>query len=147
MCTLTRESYVFDPCPNYPLLVTVKRYWVPGFDDDSEGALTLILTHGVGFHKEIWEPTVEYLYDLFAKRPSLRRILDIWSIDAPNYGDAAVLNEEVLPREASEHCSSSLSHYRAFYSLVADAGHSSRLAGVRARCACVINRTWYRSRC
>ncbi|KAI0943270.1 hypothetical protein AcW1_002479 [Taiwanofungus camphoratus] len=62
--------------------ITVKRYWVPGFDDDSE---------------------VEYLYDLFAKRPGSGRILDIWSIDAPNHGDAAVLNEEVLLWEASEH--------------------------------------------
>ncbi|KAG6853401.1 hypothetical protein C0991_004734 [Blastosporella zonata] len=97
MTRLSSQSYVFDPRPNYPLLVTAKRHWNPSsahLNDPS--ALTLILTHGTGFHKEQWEPTVDELYALLDGGVASPRVREIWSIDAPNHGDAAVLNEGVL---------------------------------------------------
>ena len=53
--------------------------------------------------KEHWEPTLEFLYALLgassaAPGPSGQgvRIREAWSIECPNHGDAAVLNESVL---------------------------------------------------
>ncbi|KAG6835871.1 hypothetical protein H0H93_013784 [Arthromyces matolae] len=90
-------SYIFDPRPNYPLLITAKRYWNPTskyLDDPS--ALTLVLTHGSGFHKEVWEPTIDDFYTLLRNDHSSLRIREVWSIDSPDHGDAAVLNEHHL---------------------------------------------------
>ncbi|KAJ7177600.1 Alpha/beta hydrolase fold-1 [Mycena filopes] len=101
MPTLTSESYVFDPRPNIPLLLTAQRYWDPAspYINDPT-ALTLILAHGTNFHKETYEPTLEDLYALLddggAQPQSRPRIRDAWSLDCPNHGDAAVLNEATL---------------------------------------------------
>lgn len=107
---LLYESYVCDARPYYPLLITAKRYWdsenVQGASTSAQAhgraqdeALTLVCTHGVGFHKEHWEPTIQHLLELDAGSASSaqrRKVREVWSIDAPNHGDAAVLNEETL---------------------------------------------------
>ncbi|CAL1697815.1 unnamed protein product [Somion occarium] len=105
------QSYVFDPRPRYPLQLTAKRYWIPSenalLSNDSD-ALTLIFTHGTGFHKEIWEPTIEHLFDVIANENNNGRsgqrvkIREVWSVDAPDHGDAAILNEKVLQWGYSE---------------------------------------------
>lgn len=100
MQPLPSESFVFDPRPEFPLVSTVKRYAVPAavFSTDPE-ALTLIVTHGTGFHKEQWEPTLQYLFDLLvhnAQAGDKLRVHEVWAIDCPNHGDAAVLNEDTL---------------------------------------------------
>ncbi|KAJ7432133.1 Alpha/beta hydrolase fold-1 [Mycena galericulata] len=97
MSSLASQSYVFDPRPNFPLLLAAKRYWSPSspYLNDPD-ALTLILTHGTGFHKEHYEPTLEDLYSMMLARPGGPKIREAWSIDSPNHGDAAVLNEKTL---------------------------------------------------
>jgi len=96
MTPLSSQSYTFDPRPNYPLLITAKRYWNPSSPSFSDpNALTLIFTHGTGFHKEQWEPAIDDLYNLLDRRGSAT-VREIWSIDAPNHGDAAILNEKAL---------------------------------------------------
>lgn len=94
MQKLVSKSYVYDPRPNYPFLITAKRYWIPdvSYDDD---ALTLIFAHGTGFHKEHWEPTIDDLQELLLSRGGVK-VREFWSIDAPNHGDAAILNENTL---------------------------------------------------
>jgi len=101
--TTTSDFYTFDPRPRYPLVSTVKRYNCQGLysdDDDNKDAVTLTLAHGTGFHKESWEPTLEELNDILRSQSSLStggvKIRDVWSIDCPNHGDAAVINEDVL---------------------------------------------------
>ena len=97
---LRSQSYVFDARPHYPLLVSVKRYWVPEFESKDADAATLVLAHATGFHKEIWEPVLEQLYDQMAvssgTNPSVPKIRDAWAIDCPNHGESAVLNEKAL---------------------------------------------------
>ena len=94
---IASQSYVFDPRPNYPLLVTAKRYWVPNSPHlNDPDAITLIFAHATGFHKEHWEPTLDDLHTLLATNSSSVKVQDMWSIDAPNHGDAAVLNEKAL---------------------------------------------------
>ncbi|KAI0299402.1 Alpha/beta hydrolase fold-1 [Multifurca ochricompacta] len=97
MPLLQSQSYVFDPRPHSPLLVSVKRYWVPGFESTDADAVTLILAHATSFHKEHWEPVLEDLYDRVATPSSpASKIRDAWAIDCPNHGESAILNEETL---------------------------------------------------
>lgn len=89
--------------------ITAKRYWRAShnLDDDADtDALTLVFAHATGYLKEIWEPTIEHLYDCLEKGESSSpvRIRDVWAIDAPNHGDAAVLNEEALEWGYSPTC-------------------------------------------
>lgn len=96
--TLKCESYVLDMRPRYPLLVTAKRYWHPEHCSQDEDAVTFVCSHGGGFSKEHWEPTLDYLYAHLVG-PQNRggiKVREVWSVDAPNHGYAAVLNEEVL---------------------------------------------------
>lgn len=101
MADLLSQSYVFDPRPNYPHLITAKRYWksIPTSqvlkDPD---AFTLIFAHGTGFHKEHFEATLEDLYKCVQNHPghSSIKIREAWTIDCPNHGEAAFLNEKSL---------------------------------------------------
>ncbi|KAH9941520.1 Alpha/beta hydrolase fold-1 [Amylocystis lapponica] len=95
MPSLNCEAYVCNPRPNYPLLITAKRYWLPQEPSDDPDAVTLVFAHGTGHHKEHWEPTIQHLYD-HAHAQGGVQIRDVWAIDAPNHGDAAVLNEHTL---------------------------------------------------
>ena len=92
------QEFVFDPRPNYPLLVTAKRLWDPNspcLNDPT--AHTLIFAHATGFHKEVWEPIVDDLLAVIkSKGGDQLRIREIWLIDGPNHGDATILNEETL---------------------------------------------------
>ncbi|KAJ6605076.1 Alpha/beta hydrolase fold-1 [Mycena sp. CBHHK59/15] len=97
MASLASQSYVCDPRPKYPLVITAKRYWNPAspFLNDPD-AFTLIFAHGTGFHKEHYEPTIEDLYKMLPEGSGPPKIREAWSIDCPNHGDAAVLNENTL---------------------------------------------------
>ena len=97
MVSLQQESYVFDPRPRYPLVVTAKRYWDPELFSEDPDALTAVFTHGTGFHKEQWEPTFDDLVSLLkGSGHAGKRIREFWSLDCPNHGDAAILNEREL---------------------------------------------------
>ncbi|KAF8551877.1 alpha/beta-hydrolase [Imleria badia] len=101
------KNYVFDPRPRFPLRVVAKRYWMgelgpDGDDHDTfsktrEDVRTLVFIHGLGCHKEHWEPTIERLFeDEQASTGTSVRFRDMWSLDLLNHGDSAILNEEVL---------------------------------------------------
>ncbi|KAH7337714.1 Alpha/beta hydrolase family-domain-containing protein [Rhizoctonia solani] len=59
----------------------------------SNPAVTVVLTHGTGFHKEIWETTLRYLLSTPQGQASVD---EIWSLDAANHGDSALLNKDNL---------------------------------------------------
>lgn len=107
-----------------PLKMVAKRYrWTPlssqsevadylsgvsgrGTDnlssDDHKSGLTLLFAHGVGAHKEQWEPTILSVF----QRSSLSsvakaRLREAWAFDWQNHGDAAVLNRDALQRRPS----------------------------------------------
>ncbi|TRM66988.1 Alpha/beta hydrolase fold-1 [Schizophyllum amplum] len=88
---LQSRAYTFDARPDYPLLVSVKRYWDPQASSDAPDALTLVWTHATGFHNEVSEPVIEDLYALHGLR-----IHDMWAIECPNHGASAALNEREL---------------------------------------------------
>ncbi|KAJ6516463.1 Alpha/beta hydrolase fold-1 [Mycena sanguinolenta] len=96
MLALASQSYTFDPRPRYPLHLSVTRYWdpaAPHYDDPT--ALTLVLTHATGAHKEQYEPTIQDLHNHNLAGPKIK-IREIWMVDAPDHGDSAVLNEQAL---------------------------------------------------
>ncbi|KAF8463982.1 Alpha/beta hydrolase fold-1 [Gautieria morchelliformis] len=108
------ESHTFDWRPNYPLVVCAKRYqYTDGFSDPPvpNDGYTAILAHGTGFHGEQWEPTLERLFELsrgHGREPEPEQYSDssgsalafreAWSVECPNHGDGAVLNDAVLQR-------------------------------------------------
>lgn len=56
--------------------------------------ITLFLSHANGFHKEIYEPMLEFL--LAELKSSDVFVEEIWSLDTFNSGDAALLNRDEL---------------------------------------------------
>jgi len=91
---LVFEEYVFDSRPQFPFVVTMKRY--PNLPGGDQKGLTLILAHGTGFPKEVWEPIIERIFIMENAKPNGLPIREAWAIDAPNHGDAAALNVDVL---------------------------------------------------
>jgi pimeloyl-ACP methyl ester carboxylesterase len=90
---LVFEEYRFDPRPQFPFVITMKRY--PNLGDQRNG-FTLIFAHGGGFPKELWEPVIERILVTENAKPNGLRINEAWSIDAPNHGEAAALNAALL---------------------------------------------------
>lgn len=55
-------------------------------------------------HKECWEPVIEMLFAATEAQESETKIREVWCIDAPNHGEAAVLNEKFLRTNWLEEC-------------------------------------------
>ncbi|KAG1818470.1 Alpha/beta hydrolase fold-1 [Suillus subaureus] len=91
------ELFVFDTPPLHGLpglKMTAKRYYTPFSDPQG---LTLLFAHGVGAHKEHWEPMLRYLFShQNLQQPSCIR--EAWCFDWLNHGDAAVINKAALER-------------------------------------------------
>ena len=122
------KSYTFDPRPLFPYRIVANRYWIEEFpyatDRDTssktrEDVLTLVFMHGNGAHKELGEPMILRLFqnEQTAPRSSVR-FHDMWSLDMPNQGDSAILNEETL-RSGYDICKIHIfhSHEHEFHSL------------------------------
>ncbi|CAE6469477.1 unnamed protein product [Rhizoctonia solani] len=55
--------------------------------------VTVVLFHAGGFHKEIWETTLQYLLSMPQGQANVD---EIWSLDAANHGDSALINNKSL---------------------------------------------------
>ncbi|KAF8700530.1 hypothetical protein AX14_000700 [Amanita brunnescens Koide BX004] len=104
MSDLQAKSFVFD-CPassggsskesEAKLKTVAKRYTLGNSADNTEG-LTLLFAHGIGSHKEQWEPTINRIFHRQQHKGTAHRVREAWSFDWQNHGDAAVLNREAL---------------------------------------------------
>lgn len=94
MSPLHSSTHLFDPRPDFPLLVSVKRYYDPATQCTDSDALTLVFAHAAGHMKEIWEPCMDELFALVKKNGL--KVNDVWSIEAPNHGEAAAMNRRLL---------------------------------------------------
>lgn len=95
---LRSELFVLDTPPRHGLpglKMTAKRYYTPF--SDSRG-LTLLFAHGVGAHKEHWEPMLRYLFSHQNLEQPPNRIREAWCFDWLNHGDAAIINKAALKR-------------------------------------------------
>jgi pimeloyl-ACP methyl ester carboxylesterase len=100
---MLEQSVVYRPRNGYPFYITAKQYSLPEFDFDNADAVTLILLHGTGFHKETWEPLLETVFDLASCGEGTVKIREAWAIDCPNHGASAALNESILQQPAFRH--------------------------------------------
>ncbi|KAK0205878.1 Alpha/beta hydrolase fold-1 [Desarmillaria ectypa] len=89
------ETITIPPHDGYPLFLTAKRYWTSSPASQCSDASTLLCLHGTSFHKESWEPTLEKIFDLASFGGSVW-IREAWTLDCPNHGASAVLNEATL---------------------------------------------------
>ncbi|PPQ72403.1 hypothetical protein CVT26_003796 [Gymnopilus dilepis] len=98
MASLNVEKYALTTQTyGVPLICPMKRYTRASSKgiDPQEPGIILLLGHGAGFFKEMWEPTVE---DLF-KLDETRLIREAWGLDCQNHGEACTLNEDILSRK------------------------------------------------
>ncbi|KAF7982913.1 hypothetical protein HWV62_25186 [Athelia sp. TMB] len=93
------EPLVFDVPPskdNRPgLKLCAKRYTTAQSVGETEG-LTLLFTHCISSHKEVWEPVIERLFQLQQTTPKARRVREAYSFDWQTHGAAGILNQEAL---------------------------------------------------
>ena len=67
--------------------------------------LTLVFLHAVGHHKETWEPTIQKLFEFDQESSTQGSIIrDMFSIEIPNHGESAQLNEEVIGKMFTDSC-------------------------------------------
>ncbi|KAF8154566.1 alpha/beta-hydrolase [Crassisporium funariophilum] len=96
--TLLVERFTLEASPSYPLNVLATRYTLGPSDSYTSGDdYTLICMHAIGSHKESWEVTIRALLSMGRRaRQSTYHIRDVYSIECPNHGESAVLNEDAL---------------------------------------------------
>ncbi|KAJ7446314.1 Alpha/Beta hydrolase protein [Mycena latifolia] len=105
--------------------MTANRY----FTDESAantGGLTLIFGHGIGSHKEQWEPIIEDIFRLQNSKALHQRVHEAWALDRQNHGDAALLNREELAASRA----GGVSAYE-WAEAIAAFAHSPRMHGKR----------------
>ncbi|KAJ3833484.1 alpha/beta-hydrolase [Lentinula raphanica] len=93
---IVKTAYCVDNRPKYPLQILATRYRMSNFGTGS--GYTLILLHATGMHKETWEVFIEHLFKLSSDHANFL-IEDIFSIESPNHGESAVINEETLRKD------------------------------------------------
>ncbi|KAI5121764.1 hypothetical protein M0805_009575 [Coniferiporia weirii] len=90
----------FTPSPSSPFANVFSS------DCSDDDAITIVFFHATGFFKETWEPLITRLLALASGSGSESsekafgnsnlKIRDIYSIECPNHGESAILNERVL---------------------------------------------------
>ncbi|KAH7927430.1 alpha/beta-hydrolase [Leucogyrophana mollusca] len=89
---MEKESHVF-PLPPHGFFCCAHRY-VPS--TATTNGLTLVFTHGLGGHKELWVPTIEKLLQLSSEEKYAIR--EVWALDFTNHGEAAIHNRTALAK-------------------------------------------------
>ncbi|KAF9475154.1 hypothetical protein BDN70DRAFT_884048 [Pholiota conissans] len=85
-------TYTCDPRPAYKFQVTAVRY-TPEYP--AADGVTLVLAHGNATHKETYSAMLSFLFDLTdSTRQHPPLIREAWSIECPNHGESAELNEQ-----------------------------------------------------
>ncbi|KAJ7784935.1 alpha/beta-hydrolase [Mycena maculata] len=79
--------------PGTFLKMTAKRYSTRKSSANVDG-ITLLFGHGVGAHKEVWEPIIDDIFRL----DTHKCVREAWAVDRQDHGDAALLNSEELAR-------------------------------------------------
>ncbi|KAL6232497.1 hypothetical protein BDW75DRAFT_232745 [Aspergillus navahoensis] len=86
--TTRRHASKTGQSSDNPLFIVVNEYR----GDWATPGVTLLLTHGTSFCKELWEPLV----DFWLRKGSPLPISVVYALDAANHGDSGVVNEKHL---------------------------------------------------
>ncbi|EIW79715.1 alpha beta-hydrolase [Coniophora puteana RWD-64-598 SS2] len=87
-----QEQETLSIPPREEVLFSTVKCYRPTCQRSSGRPVTLLLLHGIGLHKESWEP---FLSDLSRslERGSSVSIDEIWSLEMVQHGDAGLINE------------------------------------------------------
>ncbi|KAJ7070751.1 Alpha/beta hydrolase fold-1 [Mycena amicta] len=88
------SSFTVPPSAACPFSVQALRY---DGNHGADGKWTLLFLHAVSLHKETFQPVVAHL---LAHCSSIR---EVWSIENPNHGRSAHLNQELLETSHYKH--------------------------------------------
>ncbi|KAJ7311459.1 hypothetical protein DFH08DRAFT_1087826 [Mycena albidolilacea] len=83
------------------LSLTFKRYQPHATKRSGATRVALVLAHCVGTHKETWVPVIEYLYQFQSQTNSVV-IAEAWSMDSPNHGATAAIDENAFLNRPQE---------------------------------------------
>ncbi|KAF5309122.1 hypothetical protein D9619_012789 [Psilocybe cf. subviscida] len=83
-----------------PLIAPMKKYTrASGYPQDPAApGVILMVGHGAGFFKEMWEPIIEDLFKFDDAKHSTPLIREVWGLDCQNHGEACTLNEDILAK-------------------------------------------------
>ncbi|KAF9478000.1 alpha/beta-hydrolase [Pholiota conissans] len=98
---------------------------------DAEG-FTLIFCHGLGSHKEQWEPTLFRLFTMQnTENPGDCSIREAWAFDWQSHGDSGVLNRSALISRSTKAATTKPNHLalREWAAALKEFIHSPRMAG------------------
>ncbi|KAL5520619.1 hypothetical protein ACEPAF_2620 [Sanghuangporus sanghuang] len=98
-CTKNEEGFLSDEREDRLLWNCVTRYYRKSGSSESSGkrSITLLLLHANGLPKETWEPFLRHLITSVDNlRNGLVSVDEIWSLEATQHGDAALINEGKL---------------------------------------------------
>ncbi|KAL5478289.1 hypothetical protein ACEPAI_2473 [Sanghuangporus weigelae] len=93
------EGFLSDKGEDRLLWNCVTRYYRKSGSSESSGkrSITLLLLHANGLPKETWEPFLRHLITSIENpRNGLVSVDEIWSLEATQHGDAALINEGKL---------------------------------------------------
>ncbi|KAL5514866.1 hypothetical protein ACEPAG_2182 [Sanghuangporus baumii] len=93
------EGFLPDEGEDRLLWNCVTRYYRKSGSSESSGkrSITLLLLHANGLPKETWEPFLRHLItSIESSRNGLVSVDEVWSFEATQHGDAALINEGKL---------------------------------------------------
>ncbi|KAF8418039.1 Alpha/beta hydrolase family-domain-containing protein [Tirmania nivea] len=100
--------------PDIPLRLSLKQY-TPNNQPSFPGDVTLIVAHGNGFHKELYEPFLDDLLALAHTSTFPFRIRSVWALDAANQGASdiheALLGEDTCWNDYSRDIEAMVTHF------------------------------------
>ncbi|KIJ42186.1 hypothetical protein M422DRAFT_254557 [Sphaerobolus stellatus SS14] len=94
---LTMAAFTIDyRLEGNPLQICAKRFRLDAPKKENSYPVTFLMIPGIGSGSEIWLPVIKYLFKAQAKSDIKFYVNEIWTVEWPNQGDAAVLNKDAL---------------------------------------------------
>ncbi|KAF8998966.1 Alpha/Beta hydrolase protein [Cyathus striatus] len=126
--SLIIEKCHLEPSTSYPFYVLATRYSTSGSLNITErDGYTLIMTHGIGAHKETWEVTIRHFLSICNTGRSPYRVKELYSIENPNHGESALLNADIIQAQCKDSWSTMEYVHALKAFLSADIHHGARV--------------------
>ncbi|KIY66013.1 alpha/beta-hydrolase [Cylindrobasidium torrendii FP15055 ss-10] len=78
------------------LKAAAKRYR-PFTATHTESGIIWLFAHGIGFHKEAWDTTIQRIFEQSSKS------VEAWTVDCHTHGDSAELNNDIIHSDSFDY--------------------------------------------